>query len=690
MQCSKVQAQISALVASEYSHRSPSVDLSNPADQSINSASHGYQELSNWQRRRMQRHCRACSDCRKQWEQTQRLWAGMKSVAAEATPDRIRAAFFASLSESAETTSFLSVWHSQSYTGRRQTPWQIVCEAIPVLGTMTVILYDIVTEIPMPQSRFARALFALFVILALSVIGHNAYRRYLDHTLASAIQKKNVSVVKSLLAKGINPNSLLSFEVKTTDNDSKSYRQSALDYSIHHLYPDFVPVAISKSELPGKMPQPGDLDSNAEAIACLLIQYGAEVNPSRQTKKATGVKNAYLQEVCRLGSLPVLRCLLNKGALPDEAVLSEAIKYEEPPSHGSGNITAAEAISNRMEAARHRTVSQQMVQMLREHGAQLAPYQAVALNDMKALKAQLEAGISADQPDSIISFTTQSPLYQAAQNGNVEAVKLLLSRGADPTYHLNQGFFIAGTALTAAIKNMPELVPDLLKRGVDVNSENSEPLRAAITARRIDLVQDLLRYGANVNPVRPFKQTGFPVFSPLAVAVFNAPELEETLHRAGARLDAVDKLNCLATALNESKLKQQYTPMNSSLRPLDISQKENQRKLLLKLLALGVDINGVDGEGETPLTQAVQHMPASVGLLLEHGAKPNVVPRDPRLPLELAAQAGQEENVRLLMAHGADPNARNAHSHTALYWARRHNYATIIALLKQAGATLDQ
>ena len=96
MQCSKVQEQIPALVASEYSRQQ--TDPLNPR-------SLYYQDLSNWQRRRLQRHCHACSACRTEWEQTQQLWVGMKSLAVEAAPEPVRAAIFAALPASAQTVS---------------------------------------------------------------------------------------------------------------------------------------------------------------------------------------------------------------------------------------------------------------------------------------------------------------------------------------------------------------------------------------------------------------------------------------------------------------------------------------------------------------------------------------------------------------------------------------------------------
>ena len=457
-------------------------------------------------------------------------------------------------------------------------------------------------------------------------------------------------------------------------------------------------------------------------IACLLIQYGANIHSAS--------KSSYLSQACATGSLSIIRALLDKGLPPDVGAMDNAFHYYTYRAYLNSSLSA----QDRTSAVEYHVVSRQMISLLRAHGAHLSPYQAVELGDMAELKAQLEAGTPADaEHGSALDLAAQkgnveavkllfahganvdlginqfnnSTLCAAASNGNLTIMKLLLAHGAkvnvggyetplyaaifsgraniaslllahgaDPNYQPSDR--IKFSVLEPAIRRLPQIVPYLLKHGADVNEGNGEPLRAAIEAHRLDLVRELLRRGANVNPSRhsqpkDFNTAGYlqdistTLFSPLAVAIVYAPECTETVRRAGGVVNAQDRQIGLSVALKDKRLWKQ----------------------LPRLLTLGWDANTLDYEGETLLTYALLHAPTEVKTLLEHGVDPNIVSRSQLSPLVLATKTVQEESVRLLLAHGAKPDRRVERGHTALYWARKHHLTNIIALLQQAGATVD-
>ena len=72
------------------------------------------------------------------------------------------------------------------------------------------------------------------------------------------------------------------------------------------------------------------------------------------------------------------------------------------------------------------------------------------------------------------------------------------------------------------------------------------------------------------------------------------------------------------------------------------------------LLGAGAAIDARNGEGETPLL--------------------------------MAARAGNNEVVRLLVEHRADVNAADNLQHTALYYAGERGFTEIVELLLAAGA----
>ncbi|MCB4457420.1 ankyrin repeat domain-containing protein [Leisingera sp. McT4-56] len=121
----------------------------------------------------------------------------------------------------------------------------------------------------------------------------------------------------------------------------------------------------------------------------------------------------------------------------------------------------------------------------------LAPL--AASGDMPALKAALPEGSSPD-PE-----TLAKPLYFAAQRGQEEAVRYLLSAGAFPDSATD-----FGTALgIAARNNHTGIVSILLEAGADPNLPGGEdllmPLHQAAERGAVEAARLLLGHGADVN-----------------------------------------------------------------------------------------------------------------------------------------------------------------------------------------------
>jgi ankyrin repeat protein len=258
-------------------------------------------------------------------------------------------------------------------------------------------------------------------------------------------------------------------------------------------------------------------------------------------------------------------------------------------------------------------------------------------------------------------------LNSAAWTGHLDMVKLLVAHGAKVGPSSSDAT-TPNSPLEMAVRSKHPVVADyLLQQGASTSTRrNAAPVLAVALRYLPELVPDLLKRGAPVNPppalaVDPRNAVSTAPYSPLMAAIFYAPQYEATLVRAGAKIGPDRQVVCVAAA------------------------RQKRMDLLPKLLAYGADINGVDG-GNTALSICVENGPEAVKALLEHGAKPNVLSSEFRTPLQAAAMLGNSEVVRLLLAHGADVNASVKHGHTALYWARKKNHADIVTLLQQAGA----
>jgi hypothetical protein len=106
-----------------------------------------------------------------------------------------------------------------------------------------------------------------------------------------------------------------------------------------------------------------------------------------------------------------------------------------------------------------------------------------------------------------------------------------------------------------------------------------------------------------------------------------------------------------------------------------------------QMLAMGVDINGQDMAGNTPLFMACMNGdPEFAKFLLGLGADPNIKNTRNSTPLMYAASRGNAEMVKLLLENGANVNVQSKEGETALSLAEEEGHQAVIKLLKSSGA----
>ena len=245
-----------------------------------------------------------------------------------------------------------------------------------------------------------------------------------------------------------------------------------------------------------------------------------------------------------------------------------------------------------------------------------------------------------------------TPLLYAARDGRADAARMLVQAGADVELPDANGI---RPLLMAVLNNNLDVAQVLLDRGANVNADDfwgRSPLWAAVEYRNLDMNnrdQD----------------------SPKDNGVDRAPILGfiRVLVKAGANV-------------------------NARTREVPPSRRW--------LYSLG-DVSWVDFTGQTPfLRAALSGDTATMRLLLEHGADPNLPTSAGTTPLMAAAgvnwvvaQTYTEspqaliEAVTLCLSLGADVNATNSMGLTALLGAANRGSNDIIELLVARGARLD-
>ncbi|KAG7278562.1 hypothetical protein CRUP_033430 [Coryphaenoides rupestris] len=102
-----------------------------------------------------------------------------------------------------------------------------------------------------------------------------------------------------------------------------------------------------------------------------------------------------------------------------------------------------------------------------------------------------------------------------------------------------------------------------------------------------------------------------------------------------------------------------------------------------RLLREGVDVNGVNRFGRTPLQVMMMGSDAVARLLLSRGAGPRVAdPSTGSTPLHDAARAGFPDTVRALLESSADPAARDRWERLPADLAREGGHGDVVALLE--------
>ncbi len=214
------------------------------------------------------------------------------------------------------------------------------------------------------------------------------------------------------------------------------------------------------------------------------------------------------------------------------------------------------------------------------------------------------------------------PIHEAAETGNIEAVKKHLAAGVDVNAKNKNGTTPLHYAARGGHKEVAEL---LIAKGADVDAKADDgwtPLHYAAVSGRKVIVELLIAKGGDVNAEEVDSWT------PLFFATGEGhKEITELLIAKGADVNAKDG--------NE------WTPLHNAAW-------EGHKEVVELLIAEGANVNAImqsgSFEGMTPIDRAIENnQPETADLLRKHGGKTKKELEAAGKPTEPVAEAAQPE-----------------------------------------------
>ena len=232
-------------------------------------------------------------------------------------------------------------------------------------------------------------------------------------------------------------------------------------------------------------------------------------------------------------------------------------------------------------------------------------------------------------------------LLLAASSGTTDNVKLLLEKGADVKFVEEENGY---TALTlAATDGDNDSVELLIEHGADVNHKdkiNESPLMKAASEGNIEVVKTLLKHNAELDTKNALGITALIY----AVRSRNT-DLVSLLLELGAKMTNF--------CIDDDDKEESCLTLASACGNIGI---------VAALIKYGADVNFVNKENETPLSNAAKGgYTKCVRKLLEHGAKVDI-----GNPVAAAVDGGKIDVAALLLKHGAKDTTSSSNGETLL------------------------
>jgi len=387
-------------------------------------------------------------------------------------------------------------------------------------------------------------------------------------------------------------------------------------------------------------------------------------------------------------TLQVARVLLDRGADPNAYTL----KHNDPP--GSDRARRFTALTGLFGGGSTGLANQpphpewrDLAELLLERGADPADEMALAINQDASLEILLRHGLKPDATASNGITLMGRALSQAARQGNIEQVRLLIDRGARmderfnnklPWEHASRlGRVEVARVLEKAGAPLAQM--DAIGRFIAACMAGDETAARALVAADPDLhsraPQDLVHRAVWTRNIEAVKLTLDLGFDP------NAIEDNAAIHHAGVLAERDDILRLLLNRGASLKLRDPWYDSTG----IGWADFFNYAKLRNKLLnEPGICLfDALQYDRLDRIPDILARDPAALNRPFAECLTREPRPEDWQTPLVRMVDAGKTAAVRVLLEHGADPTMRHPDGHSLIDIARDKGYQEIADLLRQ-------
>jgi uncharacterized protein len=445
-------------------------------------------------------------------------------------------------------------------------------------------------------------------------------------------------------------------------------------------------------------------------VAKAIIQ-APRVDVNKRGIHEDGLGNTYertpLHIAAENGQTEIVDLLLKKGA----DINTRDRTNGAPLSQGNSALILAAAMNHLDTVQLLLAQTKKPDVLLREREGKTAFWFAVANENLEMVKLLYSHGSKINLPDK----TGASVLTATVLHKKYDVLDFLVSKGANINMADNSGSTPLMTAIGLQGVNRPVVLAYLkkfltFKPKLNHLDSDDSALHLAAFFGFIDAVKLLLENGANIN-----LQSEASGRTPLYVtAISKNIDTAKVLMKEGAKTEIPDKAGYtpltaavivvdpdMVRTLVEGGAVMDVRTAASNLTPLvmaaanpDPFKHKNYIKIMKYLLDRKADVNFQASDGRTPLIAAAMSADqdqalAKVALLLDEGAKPNIVKHGGETALMLAAGRGNDKIVELLIDKGANVHLKNGAGESAMSYAKRSGKSAIVALLESKGAKPD-